>query len=146
MKKFRFRLQVVLEMRENELEKRRIEMAKILAILNQQKEELKRIIAAQKQNEEEMEKLYELSTLDIQSLESHRTYGIKLTVDEQNQNRLIANTMAILEKKQIEVQEAHKKVEILKKLKEKQEKEYYKAFLDAEVKETDDITTARFNR
>ena len=133
-------------MRENELEKRRIEMAKILAILNQQKEELKRIIAAQKQNEEEMEKLYELSTLDIQSLESHRTYGIKLTVDEQNQNRLIANTMAILEKKQIEVQEAHKKVEILKKLKEKQEKEYYKAFLDAEVKETDDITTARFNR
>ena len=146
MKKFRFRLQVVLEMRENELEKRRIEMAKILAILNQQKEELKRIIGAQKQNEEEMEKLYELSTLDIQSLESHRTYGIKLTVDEQNQNRLIANTMAILEKKQIEVQEAHKKVEILKKLKEKQEKEYYKAFLDAEVKETDDITTARFNR
>ena len=133
-------------MRENELEKRRIEMAKILAILNQQKEELKRIIGAQKQNEEEMEKLYELSTLDIQSLESHRTYGIKLTVDEQNQNRLIANTMAILEKKQIEVQEAHKKVEILKKLKEKQEKEYYKAFLDAEVKETDDITTARFNR
>ena len=146
MKKFKFRLQVVLEMRENELEKRRIEMAKILAILHQQEEELNNIKYAQKKNEEEMEGLYELNTLDIQSLESHRLYGIKLTIDEQNQKRLIENTKAILEKKQIEVQEAHKKVEILKKLKEKQEKEYYKAFLDAEVKETDDITTARFNR
>ena len=32
-----------------------------------------------------------------------------------------------------------------KYFKEKQEQEYYKAFLDAEVKEIDDITSARFN-
>ena len=146
MKRFKFRLQVVLEMRENELEKRRIEMAKVLAVLHQQEEELRNIISAKKQNEDEIEGLYESDTLDIQSLESHRAYGIKLTIDEQNQNRRIANTKAILEKKQEEVHEAHKKAEILKKLKERQEKEYYKAFLDAEIKETDDITTARFNR
>lgn len=133
-------------MRENELEKRRIEMAKVLAVLHQQEEELRNIISAKKQNEDEIEGLYESDTLDIQSLESHRAYGIKLTIDEQNQNRRIANTKAILEKKQEEVHEAHKKAEILKKLKERQEKEYYKAFLDAEIKETDDITTARFNR
>ena len=51
----------------------------------------------------------------------------------------------LFEKKQIEVKEAHKKVDILKKLKEKQEKQYYKEFLDAEIKEIDDITSARFN-
>ena len=51
----------------------------------------------------------------------------------------------LLEKKQIEVREAHKKVEVLKKLKEKQEQEYYKEFLDSEIKEIDDITSARFN-
>ena len=62
-----------------------------------------------------------------------------------NKERIIANTKALLERKQIEVREAHKKVEILKKLKEKQEKEYYKEFLDAEIKEIDDITSARFN-
>ena len=33
---------------------------------------------------------------------------------------------------------------ILKKLKEKQEKEFYKNFLQAEMKEIDDITSARF--
>ena len=36
-------------------------------------------------------------------------------------------------------------MEVLKKLKEKQEEEYYKEFLDAEIKEIDDITSARFN-
>ena len=145
MKKFRFRLQVVLEMRENELEQRQMEMAKILAVLNKQEEDLRNIILAEHKNSEDTEKLYGMDTLEIQQLEAHRTYGIKLTVDESNQRRIIANTKAILEKKKIEVREAHKKVEVLKKLKEKQEQEYYKAFLDAEVKEIDDITSARFN-
>lgn len=132
-------------MRENELEQRQMEMAKILAVLNKQQEELKQIILSQNRNNEEMESLYDQNSLDIQQVEGHRNFGIKLTIDEKNQERIIANTKAILEKKQIEVREAHKKVEVLKKLKEKQEKEYYKAFLDAEVKEIDDITSARFN-
>ncbi len=131
-------------MRENELEKRQMEMAKILAILNKQQEELKNIKLSQKKNEEETEQLYTMDTLDIGQLEGHRTYGIKLTVDEANQLRIIANTRAILEKKQLEVQEAHKKVEVLKKLKEKQEDQYYKDFLAQEVKEIDDMTSARF--
>ena len=86
-----------------------------------------------------------LDTLNIQQIEGHRDYGLKLTIDEKNQERLIANTKAILERKQIEVREAHKKVEVLKKLKEKQEQEYYKEFLRTETKELDDITSARFN-
>lgn len=144
LKKFKFRLQVVLDMRENELEQRRIEAAKILAVLNAQEEVLKNIINSQHQNSERMESLFTSNTLDIQLIEGHRDYGIKLTIDAKNQERLINNTKSILEKKQEEVREAHKKVEVLKKLKEKQEKEYYKEFLDAEVKETDDITSARF--
>ena len=131
-------------MRENELEQRQMEMAKILAILNKQQGELQRIIQSQQNISKQMDVLYEQSSLDIQQLEAHRNYGIKLTIDEKNQQRIIANTKAILEKKQVEVREAHKKVEVLKKLKEKQEKEYYKEFLDAEVKEIDDITSARF--
>lgn len=132
-------------MRENELEKRRIEAAKILTVLKQQEEKLNNIIQSQHLNTERMENLYTLDTLDIQQIEGHRGYGLKLTVDEKNQERLIANTKAILERKQIEVREAHKKVEVLKKLKEKQEQEYYKEFLAAETKELDDITSARFN-
>lgn len=132
-------------MRENELEQRQMEAAKILAALKQQEAVLQGIIDSQHRNSEQMEGLYNLSTLDIQQIESHRDYGLKLIVDAKNQERVIANTKAILARKQAEVREAHKKVEVLKKLKEKQEQQYYKEFLDAEIKEIDDITSARFN-
>ena len=74
----------------------------------------------------------------------HQSYVLKLNNDAVNQERIIANTENILKFKQKEVLEAHKKVEVLKKLKEKQEKEYYKEFLLTETKEIDDITSARF--
>ena len=133
-------------MREKELEARQMEMAKILAALNQQQEKLQSILQAQVKNTEELESLYNSSDLDISQIEGHRAYGIKLVQDSINQERIINNTKSILEKKQIEVKEAHQKVEVMKKLKEKQEKEYYQEFLHTEMKEIDDITTSRFNR
>ena len=132
-------------MRENELEQRQMEAAKILAALRKQEAELQDIIDSQHNNSAQMEALYELDTLDIQQIEAHRQYGLKLIVDAKNKERVIANTKMIFERKQVEVREAHKKVEVLKKLKEKQEQEYYKEFLDAEIKEIDDLTSARFN-
>ena len=138
-------MQVVLDMRKNELEQRQMEAAKILAALKKQEYELQQIIDSQNQNSEQMEALYTLNTLDIQQIEAHKAYGLKLIIDAKNKERIIANTKLLFEKKQVEVREAHKKVEVLKKLKEKQEKEYYKNFLDLEIKEVDDITSARFN-
>ena len=117
-----------------------------LTVLQKQESELQAIRVSQIQNTEQMENLYNLNTLDIQQIEFHRQYGVKLTVDEKNKERIIENTKALLARKQKEVQEAHKKVEVLKNLKEKQEKQYYKDFLDSEIKEIDDITSARFNR
>lgn len=131
-------------MREKELEQRQMEAAKILTALRKQEQELQDIKNAQVHNLDQMNNLYELDSLDIQQLEFHRGYGIKLSVDEKNKERIIANTKVLLSMKQKEVHEAHKKVEVLKKLKEKQEQEYYKEFLTMEAKEIDDITSARF--
>ena len=137
-------MQVVLNMRERELEERQMEMAKILSALNGQKEKLQMILTAQEDNKNQLEMLINSSNLDVTQIEMHRNYGIKLIADAKNQERIIENTEAILKRKQKEVLEAHQKVEVLKKLKEKQEKEYYKEFLLAETKEIDDITSARF--
>ena len=137
MKKFRFRLQVVLDMREKELEERQMEMARIVTALNTQQEKLQNIFQRQKENTLMQETLAAAENLDIFQLEEHRTFGIKLIGDAKNQERII-------ERKQLEVKEAYQKVETLKKLKEKQEKEFYKEFLHAEMKEIDDITSARF--
>ena len=125
-------MQTVLNMRENELEARQMELAKILSALNSQKEKLQSIIQAQEENKANLEALNTAEELDIIQVQMHQGYVIKLNND------------AILKYKQKEVLEAHKKVEVLKKLKEKQEKEYYKEFLQAEAKEIDDITSARF--
>ena len=145
MKKFKFRLQVVLDMREKELEQRQMEAAKILTVLKKQEEDLQEVIQSQIRNSNQLEALFGQPTLDIQQVEAHRDYGLKLITDEKNRQRIVDNTKNLLKIKQKEVSEAHKKVEVLKKLKEKQEKEYYKQFLDAEIKEIDDITSARFN-
>ena len=137
-------MQVVLDMREKELDERRRELARISAALNQQQEKLDNIFKHQALNNQEQEELAAAENLNIFQLEEHRSFGIKLISDAQNQERIINNTKKILEHKQKEVKEAHQKVEVLKKLKEKQEKEYYQAFLQAEIKEIDDITSARF--
>ena len=137
-------MQVVLGLREKELEERQMEMAKILAALNAQKEKLQEIFNAQENNKIKLESLCSSDNLEVAQIEAHRDYGIKLITDAKNQERIIANTESILKVKQKEVKEAHQKVEVLKKLKEKQEEEYYKEFLKTEMKEIDDITSARF--
>ena len=53
-------------MRENELEQRRIEAVKILAVLKKQEAKLNNIIQSQLNNTKQLENLYELNTLDIQ--------------------------------------------------------------------------------
>lgn len=131
-------------MREKELEERQMEMSRIVTALNQQQEKLQNIIQRQQGNTSMQEALSTAEELDIFQLEEHRSYGIKLITDAQNQERIIANTKTILARKQQEVKEAHQKVEVLKKLKEKQEKEFYQEFLHQEAKEIDDITSARF--
>lgn len=137
-------MQTVLNMRENELEARQMELAKIVTALNSQKEKLQLIIQAQEENKADLEALSTQEELDIIQVQMRQNYVVKLNNDAVNQERIIANTQNILKIKQKEVLEAHKKVEVLKKLKEKQEKEYYKEFLQSETKEIDDITSARF--
>ena len=137
-------MQVVLDMREKELEARQMELAKILSALNTQREKLQSIVLAKQQNSASLETLNTADELDIDQVQMHQSYDIKLNTDIINQERIIANTETILKQKQKEVLEAHKKVEVLKKLKEKQEQQYYKDFLQAETKEIDDITSARF--
>ena len=121
-----------------------MELAKIVTALNSQKEKLQLIIQAQEENKSDLEALSTQEELDIVQVQMRQNYVVKLNNDAVNQERIIANTQNILKIKQKEVLEAHKKVEVLKKLKEKQEKEYYKEFLQSETKEIDDITSARF--
>lgn len=89
MKKFRFRLQVVLDMREKELEERQMEMARIVTALNTQQEKLQNIFQRQRENTLMQETLAAAENLDIFQLEEHRTFGIKLIGDAKIRKELL---------------------------------------------------------
>ena len=98
-------------MREKELEARQMEMAKILSALNAQREKLQLIHKAKQENIASLETLSTAEELDVNLVQMHQGYEIKLNNDIVNQERIIANTESILKIKQKEVHEAHKKVE-----------------------------------
>lgn len=144
MKKFKFRLDVVLNMRQRELEKKQQEMAEIVKVIEEQREKLNSIINEQQQTELNLEKLIDAEEIDITMINGHRNYSLKLVNDAKNQESIINRAMQLLEFKKKEVQEAYKKVKILEKLKEKQEKEYMTNIEQILAKEIDDIAVTRY--
>lgn len=131
-------------MRQRELEKKQQEMAEIVKVIEEQREKLNSIINEQQQTELNLEKLIDAEEIDITMINGHRNYSLKLVNDAKNQESIITRAMQLLEFKKKEVQEAYKKVKILEKLKEKQEKEYMTNIEQILAKEIDDIAVTRY--
>lgn len=144
MKKFSFRLQAVLDMRQKELEKKQQEMASIVKKLNAQMEELEFMKSKEVQTLNSLDSICNSSTLDLTTISSSNGYLIKLSNEVKKQLMIIENTKVILKAKQLEIAEAYKKVKVLEKLKEKQEEAYYKEYEVKLAKEIDDIATTRY--
>lgn len=134
-------------MREKILEGKQLEMAKVVAILNEQITKKERISSQKELTKQNLEKIYEKGEeLDISSVTNYKSFFSKLLNDEKIQNGIIANTQTVLEFKQKEVNEAHKEVKIFEKLKEKQEKKFYQHIEYVQAKEIDDIASTRYQR
>lgn len=145
MKKFKFKLQVVLEKRQKELEDKQLEMAQVQSLLKKQMCELDSFIEKQSQTRDSLEQmLSQNESLDFMSVKIHQDFIDKLSEDIQMQHRLIADTEQELEIKQQEVIEALKATKTLEKLKEKQYKEFIVEFEFQQQKELEDVTQARF--
>lgn len=147
MKKFSFRLQTVLEMREKKLEDERKEMAVIVQRLNEQIGALEKIQARQNNIRKNIDFLYsEDKPLDIMEVVNYKDFLGKLLIDEQKQNLVVEQFRKILAVKQREVTEALKQVKILEKLKETKQEKFYKEIAYQEAKELDDIASTRYAR
>ncbi len=131
-------------MRQKELEQKQQEMASIVKKLNTQIEELEFLHAQEAQAITSLESICNETTLDITTITGSNGFLMKVGNEVKKQLRVIQNTRVILKAKQLEVQEAYKKVKVLEKLKEKQEKAYYKEFEVKAAKEIDDIVTTRY--
>jgi len=144
LKKFTFRLQTVLGMREKELEQRQQEMASIVKTLNGQMEVLGKINTREKEILTSLDNMYDSGQIDILTIAGSKNFLIKLANDAKNQTRIVEHTRAIIKMKQFEINEAYKKVKVLEKLKEKQETEYYQTYEKKEAMEIDDLVTTRY--
>lgn len=147
MKKFSFRLQTVLEMREKKLEDKRREMAKVIAQLNEQTQYLDALVSKQYMAKNTLEGIYESGReLDILEITNYKDYIGKVIVDIKNQEEIIQKTKYLLRFKQLEVTEALKAVKVMEKLKETQEKKFYQHYEYVLAKEIDDIASTRYKR
>lgn len=144
MKKFTFRLQVVLNMREKTLEDKRLEMAQVVKRLNVQIEKLEGLKQKQERLTNELNGIYDNDEIDIGGIYTYKSFIAKLFDDIRNQEKIISEWRKLLTIKQREVNEALKRVKILEKLKEKEEKKFNDFINYQEAKEIDDIVTTRY--
>lgn len=145
LKKYSFRLQPVLNLKEKVLEDKRLEMAKVIKLLNDYQNELNAL--------EEKYSLYKKSVveisesegiLNISELNNYNSYIYELEQRIKDKKLTIENTRKVLKIKQDEVNEAYKEVKVLDKLKETQSKKFYASVYKKEAEEVDDIVTARY--
>jgi len=147
VKRFSFRLQTVLGMREKFLEQKQLEMARVVNALNLQIQKRDSLVSRQESTRATLEKIYEDDTeLDIMGVTNYKNFLGKLVNDTKIQEGVIENTKNILKFKQMEVNNAHKEVKVLEKLKEKQENKFYQHYEYVQAKEIDDIASTRYHR
>ena len=145
MKKFKFSLQSLLDLREKKLEEKQIEYGKLQFIMRGLQIELSNL-----QNElvTSKEKFCNLlgsaENIDINLVNINRRYLLKLEEDISNQNKKIDEHKIKLNEKQQEMLEALKEKTMLEKLKEKQEKAFLRTIDQAEKKELDEIGLMRY--
>ena len=144
IKKYSFILQTVLDIREKTLEDKRLEMAQVIQLLNEQQEGLERLIAKQASYKDELESLSLEDDLNVFALANFKNYMVNLQEQITQQEHNIENTKKALRVKQEAVNEALKDVKVLEKLKEKQSQKFYKDIEMKEANEIDDISTARY--
>ena len=145
LKKFTFRLQVVLDIKEKLLEEKLLEVAKVQRGLQEAVQKQKELESYQIEINNALMNVFKSGNdLDIVEIQRYKDFINKLIVDISNQKVIIQNVQKLLEIKRKEVNEVLKEKKVLEKLKENQKKKYYKELEYNSRKELDDITSSRY--
>ena len=146
MKKFKFSLQTVLELKSKILDEKLIELSKILSQIKTEEDILNQLV--EKQNSLNLELLTLISNcsnINVEQVVNLRNYLPQIEDKIKSQKQLINDMKNVLEIKQDEVNAAYRDKEILEKLKDKQKKSYYQEFEKKQNNELDDITICRYS-
>lgn len=143
MRRFNFRLQSILNLKEKKLEDERLKLAGIISVLESQKDILLEMNEKKEYLEAQLENITNSQVLDIQNVVGYKNFLNRTTQDIKMQFEIIKKTQFELEEQQIKVNEAYREVKVLEKLKEKQYKNFLFEYEQTQIKEIDDITISR---
>ena len=143
MRRFKFTLESVLTLRQKALEDARIQLAKILNVLNMQEDILRQMQEQYIQISNEREKCLSGSEFNPDEISNYNAFLNKLSQDIKTQELIIQKTKEDLAIQQEITKEAYIKVKSLEKLKEKQKEEYNKLAQLEEFKLIDDIVNSK---
>ncbi len=147
MKKYKFRLQTVLDMKEKVLEAKMLELSKVVQMYNQETQRLKEFESSKKNSLAELNGIYSRAEiLDIMQIQTYKAYLGRVSFDINNQKKVLENILKLMQEKQEEVNKALKEKKIFEKLKENEEQKFYKEFNKKENAESDDIALSRYGR
>ncbi len=147
MKKFQFRLQVVLDIKEKLLEQKLIELSKVQKGLQEAIQKQKTLENYQVEINQALLKVFQSGNdLDLIEVQRYKDFINKLLVDISSQKVVVQNITKLLEIKRREVNEVLKEKKVLEKLKENQKKKYYQEFEQYQRNELDDISSSRYMR
>lgn len=144
LRRFKFRLQSVLNLKEKKLEDERMALAQILRVLEDQKDTLLSLNDKKEQIEKSFDNANKEAALDIQNIVNVRNYLEKISNEIKTQFEIIKKTQIEFDEQTQKVNEAYKELKVLEKLKEKQYEEFLKEFRQNETKELDDIVISRY--
>lgn len=144
LRRFKFRLQSVLNLKEKKLEDERMALAQILRVLEDQKDTLLSLNDKKEQIEKSFDNANKEAALDIQNIVNTRNYLEKISNEIKTQFEIIKKTQIEFDEQTQKVNEAYKELKVLEKLKEKQYEEFLKEFRQNETKELDDIVISRY--
>lgn len=147
MKRFQFRLQVVLDIKEKLLEEKLLELSKVQRGLQEAVEKQRTLENYQLEINNALMNVFESGNdLDLVEVQRYKDFINKLIVDLSNQKVVIQNITRVLDMKRREVNEVLKEKKVLEKLKENQQKKFYQEFEQYERRELDDIASSRYMR
>lgn len=147
MKKYSFRLQTVLNLKEKALDEKLIELSKVVAILNKENARLDELEQKHSTSTSDLAQMYASNdVLDISKIQLYKNYIAKISKEIFQQKKIIENVVKMVELQQLEVNKALKEKKIYEKLKEKDTEKFFKEIESKERAEADDIAILKYAR
>jgi flagellar FliJ protein len=137
MKRFKFNLEEVLELRKFREEECKLALSQAAAALNMIENEIKE--TAVKRHNAASNRF-----ADVGEIASWENYILWLDRQTQKLMEQAAQAELIVEEKRASYIEASRKLKAMEKLKDKQQKEYRRETMNLQMAEVDDITSARY--